>query len=346
MTLPHVIATLGTTTDDADVLARMRAAGLGLGRVNTAYGSLEELRGRVQAAHAQKLAVMLDLKGPQLRVDCTTDRRDADGHVATVPVRYPISAGEVICVGFGAGPVRFNHDFRDDLEVGDLVTFDNGTIRTRVVDAASRGLEPPRDGVLLEVVDAGGGKMSPQMGANVPGKTLSVPHLSERDLGALAMGLEENVEWYALSFVRGAADMQFLDEKLGASPAGIIAKIEEQSGIDHLQEIVRAVQRPVAVMIARGDLFVELPPARLPRLQGELIRACRALATPSIVATGLLLSMQKSPRPARSEVCDVAAALEAGADSLMLSDETSNSQHPVEAVAMLAELVAEYGGGT
>jgi pyruvate kinase len=99
-------------------------------------------------------------------------------------------------------------------------------------------------------------------------------------------------------------------------------------------------------MIARGDLFVELPRARLPRLQAELIRRCRALATPSIVATGLLLSMQRSPTPARSEVCDVAAALTVGADSLMLSDETSNSQHPVEAVTTLAELIAEYGGGT
>jgi pyruvate kinase len=344
VSLPRLIATLGTSTDDPEVLTRMRAAGLGLARINTAYASIDEQRARVRAAHALEIPVMLDLKGPQLRVDCTTDRSDAGGNLVTVPVRYPIAKGEIICVGFNQGPVRFNHDFRDDLETGDLITFDNGTIRTRVVEAAAHNLEPPQHGVLLEVLDPGGGKMSPQMGANVPGKILSVPHLSQRDEAAIEMGLEEKVEWFAMSFVRDAADIRVLEDKIGH--AALIAKIEEQSGIDHLDEIVQATQREFAVMIARGDLFVELPRAHLPRIQRDLIRRCRELKTPSIVATGLLLSMQKSATPARSEVCDVAAALGDGADSLMLSDETSNSQYPVEAVATLAELLAEYGRTT
>jgi pyruvate kinase len=335
---PRIVCTLGKSTDDPVVLSRMRDAGMGLARINTAYATLDELRARVRLAHGARLPVMLDLKGPQLRVDCTTDRKDAEGNVHTVPVRYPIARGEVICVGFGRGPVRFNHDFRDDLEIGDLITFDNGTIRTRVVDGEARGLAQPEDAVLLEVLEPGSGKMTPQMGANVPGKRLSVPHLSERDLGALQMGIEERVEQYALSFVRDAADLGALAEKVSAP---LCVKIEEQSGIDHLEEIVAA--GAASVMIARGDLFVELPRARLPRIQEDLIRRCRGLRVPSIVATGLLLSMQTHPTPARSEVADVAAALAAGADSLMLSDETSNSQHPVEAVRVLAELYAEYG---
>jgi pyruvate kinase len=346
VSFPRIVCTLGTTTDNAGVVRGMVDAGMGLARINSAYASLEELRQRTELA-LPLVPVMLDLKGPQLRVDCTTDKTDAAGHTVTVPCRYPIATGEVICVGFGRGPVRFNHDFSDDLEIGDLVTFDNGTIRTRVVDGASRGLAEPDHGVLLEVLDAGGGKMTPQMGANVPGKALHVPHLSERDRQVLAMGVEHKVPWFALSFVRDADDVRALDDALGPAAAGIIVKIEEQLGIDHLEPIVGAVWRSgreCAVMIARGDLFVELPPAKLPRIQADLLRRCHELEVPAIVATGLLLSMQHGPRPARSEVCDVAFALQSGADSLMLSDETSNGKDPVTAVKMLAELVGEYGG--
>lgn len=335
--IAKIICTLGTSTDDPQIVSAMKDAGMGLARINTAYASLDDLRMRVKLARAAGVPVMLDLKGPQLRVDCTTDRHDGRGEV---PVRFPIRAGEIICVGFKSGPVRFNHDFREDLEVGDLVTFDNGTIRTRVVDGASRGLEEPERGVLLEVLEAGSGKMTPQMGANVPGKRLSVPHLSERDLQVIEMGIVEEVEHYALSFVRDASDVRALAEKVTAP---ICVKIEEQSGIDRLEEIVQAGAS--SVMIARGDLFVELPRARLPRIQKDLIARCKRLKVPSIVATGLLLSMQQNPAPARSEVSDVAAAIEQGADSFMLSDETSNSKHPVEAVRVLAELIDEYGEG-
>jgi pyruvate kinase len=336
--IPKIICTLGTTTDDPQILSAMKDAGMGLARINTAYASLDELRARVRLAHEAGLPVMLDLKGPQLRVDCTTDRKDENGEVHTVPVRYPIRQGEIICVGFKSGPVRFNHDFREDLEVGDLVTFDNGTIRTRVVDGESRGLAEPENAVLLEVLEAGSGKMTPQMGANVPGKRLSVPHLSERDLQVIDLGIGENVEHYALSFVRDASDVRALAERISAP---ICVKIEEQSGIDRLEEIVQAGAS--SVMIARGDLFVELPRVRLPRIQKDLVRRCKQLKVPSIVATGLLVSMQTSPTPARSEVGDVAAALAEGCDSLMLSDETSNSKHPVEAVRVLRELIEEYG---
>jgi pyruvate kinase len=336
--IPKIVCTLGTTTDDPQILRAMKDAGMGLARINTAYASLDELRARVKEAHEVGLLVMLDLKGPQLRVDCTTDRHDGKGEV---PVRFPIRQGEIICVGFQTGPVRFNHDFREDLDVGDLITFDNGTIRTRVVDGASRGLAEPENAVLLEVLEAGSGKMTPQMGANVPGKRLSVPHLSERDLKVIDLGIEEKVENYALSFVRDASDVRALSEKVKEP---ICVKIEEQSGIDRLEEIVQA--GATSVMIARGDLFVELPRTHLPRIQKDLIRRCKQLKVPSIVATGLLLSMQHNPMPARSEVSDVAAALSQGADSLMLSDETSNSKHPVEAVQVLAEMIREYGEET
>src|SRR5262249_27583391 len=153
------------------------------------------------------------------------------------------------------------------------------------------GLPAPEQAVLLEVLDAGGGKMNPFMSASVPGKRLSVPHLTARDEAAIAVGAAHAVEHYALSFVRDGDDVAALDRALAAAPgAGIVAKIEEQSGIERLEEIVAAIRaagRPAAVMIARGDLFVELPRVRLPAVQGDLIRRCAALDVPAIVATGL-----------------------------------------------------------
>lgn len=352
---PQIIGTLGTTTDDPAVLSALAEAGMGMARINTAYARKSEIEERiVRCTAATGLPIMLDLKGRQIRVDCTTTRQDpSTGQSIERPCRYPIAAGELIRVGFGAVsglPVRFNLDFEGDLETGDLVTFDNGTIRTRMIDPRAHGIEPLPHAVLLEVIDAGGGQMNPQMGANVPGKRLSLPSLSERDALMVAQGVARGVPCYALSFVQSGADLLQLHQALlahGDAVASLVAKIEEPVGIAALEEIVetgRRTGRDIAVMVARGDLFVELPREQLPEVQRDLLMRCRALAAPSIVATGLLMSMTDSPTPARSEVCDVAAALSQGASALMLSDETSNSRHPVAAVQFLATMWARCGG--
>lgn len=356
---PRIACTLGTTTDDPEVLSAMAAAGMGLARVNTAYATPEELERRIQGLrglHGQhgstRIPVVLDLKGSQLRIDCTTTKTDPrTGRSMTVPCRYPIAPGELICIGFGEGPVRFNHDIEADLCVGDLVTFDNGRIRTRVRDAASMGVEPVPHAVMLSVEEAGSGSLTPRMGANVPGRTLRSLRLGARDLAAAALGVRLGVEWVALSFAREAEELRTLHAVLaglGEGRAGLMPKIEERQGLTNLEAIVEAVRacgRPVAVMVGRGDLFVELPAVELPAVQAELIRRCRALDVPVVVATGFLLGMQTDPVPSRAEVCDVAAALRQGADCVLLSDETANSRFPVAAVRMLAELTAAYAGG-
>jgi pyruvate kinase len=283
-------------------------------------------------------------------VACTTEKIDPkSGRPVVRPCRYPIARGDRIYVGFGEGPVCFNYDFAGDLAVGDLITFENGTIRTQVLDGEAVGLERRPQAVLLEVLEEGSGRMSPSMGASVPGKLLHVPRLSPRDGEAIAFGCRKGIEWYALSFTREPEDLLHLDRALAAAgdrQAGLIAKIEEASGIAGLEAIVEAGRnrgRPMAVMIARGDLFIELPWVKLAAVQTDLIGRCRRIGVPAIVATGLLLSMQHGPAPSRSEVCDVAAAVTGGADSLLLSDETSNGKNPARAVETLAKLLAEYG---
>jgi pyruvate kinase len=347
---PEIVCTLGTTTDDPVVLRGMAAAGMGMARVNTAHGGLEEIERRIRLVReAAGVPVLLDLKGPQLRLECVTERSDpATGATVEAPCRYPVALGDLIWVGFGAGPVRFPCNFAEDLRLGDLITFENGTIRTRVVDPGAQGVEPTPNAVLLEVVDAGAGKLEPGMGAAVPGRYLHVPRHSPRDLEAVELGIRLGVEGYALSYVRDAADMVTLHRVLAGRDeprAMLVAKIEERWGVDNLEEIVAAGRecgREVAVMVARGDLVVELPWEELPAVQTDLVRRCRALGVPSIVATGLLLSMQHAPVPARSEVCDVAAAVREGADALMLSDETSNGVDPVRAVRALAVIARRY----
>ncbi len=352
--LPKIVCTLGTTTDDAELLVRMVDLGMGLARINTAYASMEQMAQRIALLRSvSRVPLMLDIKGPQLRLHCTTERVDPDtGETVVRPCPYPISRGELIYVGLGQGPVCFNHGgFADDLQAGDLVTFDNGRIRARVVAPEDEGVDPLDGAVLLVVQEEGGGRLTPRMGANIPGKYLNVPRLSRRDLAALDMGVELGVEWFALSFARDERDVANLHRELarrGERDAGLILKVEDRFGVANLETMVQQVRqtgRPLAVMIARGDLFVELPPESLPGVQRDLLARCRSLEVASMVATGLLLSMQQGPRPARSEVCDVAAALSDGADSLMLSDETSNGKNPDLAVAMLARLVTEYGDG-
>ncbi|MBT3219172.1 MAG: hypothetical protein HN348_08785 [Proteobacteria bacterium] len=349
-TFPPIVCTLGTTTDDPQVILGMVAAGMGMARVNTAYGTIDQLAERMDLVRAVcRTPLMVDLKGRQLRVDCTTEKMDgATGKMVERPCRYPIAEGDLIFVGFQVGPVRFNHDFEDDLQVGDRITFENGTIQTRVADAESEAIEPLDSAVLLEVLDAGSGQMTPQMGANVPGRHLHLPSLTDRDRAVLELGVERRAEAYALSFVQQPEDLLLVHHELvarGDDEAMLIAKIENQQGIDRLGAIVRATRdlgRPLAVMIARGDLFVELPIVDLPAVQNKLVGLCKSLDVPSIVATGLLLSMQNSPRPSRSEVCDVAAAARSGANSFMLSDETSNGVNPVLAIRTLSQLVHAY----
>lgn len=327
---PGIICTLGTTTDAEDVLREMVQYGMACARINTAYADVSEYKRRIDTLRGIKgLPVILDLKGSQIRI--------------TAADKYRIEVGDEFPVGFQRGDIAFNHDFFDEIAPGDLVLFENGTIRTVVSEKKNRY-------VVLRVVEAGGYHLANHMGVNIPNRLFrGIPLLTPKDLEVIDFALRENIELLAISFARSSQNVLELRNKIvekGGDPnqVQIVIKIEDPTGFQNLQEIITASKKEgieLAVMIGRGDMFVECQQGQLPFIQKRIIRLCRELDTPVIVATGLLESMQYNRYPTRSEVCDTANAVLDGADWLMLSAETSNSRWPVEAVRMLSDIIKE-----
>jgi pyruvate kinase len=336
MKKPKIIATLGTTTDDRQVLENMVEAGLDCARINTAYATIEEYRARIGLLKfIADVDIMVDIKGPQLRLEAVR--------------AYPISAGDRIAVGFADEDLHFNHNFYNDISVGDIVLFENGTIQTEV----KRKLNHT---VALEVIDPGQGTLAMKMGADVPGKYLNVPQLTEKDIEIIKFSIQQRLDYIALSFVRDFDDVKNCYDKIrefqenygwtyAEYPLGIVAKIEEKLGIEALPDIIeksKAEGINLSVMIARGDLFTELPNEHLPLVQEYLTKLCNKTGTFVITATGVLESMQHSPVPSRAEVNDVYNAVKQGTNALMLSGETSNGYYPAHVVRTLNTLIDTY----
>ena len=218
-----------------------------------------------------------------------------------------------------------------DVTQGDDILLSDGLLRLRV-DVVNG------EDITCTVVD--GGHLRQRAGINLPGAELSVPSMTEKDLSDLAFGVEQGVDWVALSFVRSAADVDALKAELARlqADAGVIAKPEKPQAIDALDAIVDAAD---AIMVARGDLGVEMSPERVPFIQKTIIRACAAAGKPVITATQMLESMIENPRPTRAEASDVANAVFDGTDAVMLSGETAMGAHPIHAVQMMHRIVGE-----
>ncbi len=339
MRRPKIIATLGTTTDSRKVLEQMVAEGMSCARMNTAYATIDEYQQRLDLLReVASIDVMMDIKGPQVRLS------------ADQP--YQIDPGDIVYVGFADEPLHFNKDFYSDVNAGDEVLLENGTIRTRITTKQDRRLS-------LRIDEAGEGMIRRQMGVNVPGRYLNVPKLSQKDCEVIDFSVRNSVEYIALSFVRDYSDIYNLQDTIRHYKAGhdsqhdvrIIAKIEDRNGIENLPDILKQSRKsgiPLSVMVARGDLYVELPKGVLPYAQEEMISLCSRNRIFVITATGILESLQYQREPTRAEVCDVYNALLQGSDALMLSGETSNSVDPVNAVRKLAGLIDDhmtnYGG--
>jgi pyruvate kinase len=294
----------------------MIRAGMNCARINTAYGDFDRYRTVVE--NVRKVAdipVMVDLKGPEIRIRTDKER--------------VVSEGDVLEAGFNGESVSFNHNFIDQMDVGDAVFIDNGRIRTEVTEK--------REGTLRLLVK-NGGVIANGRGVNVPNKQLKISTLSARDRKLIEFAKEYEVEILALSFTRNAKDIANLRSAADEFEGAVISKIENFEGIRNFGEILGASE---GIMVARGDLGVEIEPERVPLVQKSLVRRCNQNGKTVVTATEMLESMMHQPTPTRAEVSDVANAILDGTDATMLSGETAVGEYPAESTAMMARIALE-----
>ena len=326
-----IVATIGPASRDQDTLARMIEAGMDVARLNFSHGSREihsENAQRIRNAAGmvgRQVAILQDLPGPKLRIGALTadvvDLKPGDRLVLACGSDEP-GDEQRMSVSWAGLPGAVDRD--------DVVYLADGAIRLRVKQI--------RDGEVDTAVEIGGTVASRQ-GLNIPGSTRGLPAVPEEDLDMLKFGESIGVDLIALSFVRTAEDVTAVRRH---TRLPLIAKVEKPQAVDAAEEIIRAAD---CVMVARGDLGIELPIAEVPMVQKHLLHVAGRLARPSITATQMLDSMVSSSRPTRAEVADVANAILDGTDAVMLSQETAIGSYPVEAVAMMASIAerTEHG---
>ena len=324
-----IICTMGPATDNIEVLRAMARAGMNVARFNFSHGSHEEHKQRIDRVKAVReeynlpIALLLDTKGPEIR---TGDMQDG---------KIFLKKGEQIrltpraCLGTPSKISITYPDLYQDVQAGTSILIDDGLIELRVEQTQEQD-------ILCRVLNDGA--VSNHKGINVPDVHLSIPYLSDKDKADIQFGIEQGVDFVAASFVCTADDVQqlrmLLDENGGAH-INIIAKIENQQGVENIDGIVSLAD---GVMIARGDMGVEIPAEDVPPIQKMLIKKVASAGKQVITATQMLDSMMKNPRPTRAEVTDVANAIYDGTGAIMLSGETAAGLYPVEAVTMMARI--------
>lgn len=321
-----IVATLGPASDSPDRLMMVLEAGVDCFRLNFSHGAKAEHARRISAIRAAEerlgrpIAIIADLQGPKLRV----------GDIAggSMSLRYGESVRlEASSEPGGPGVIRLPHpEIVETLEAGDILKLDDGKLQLTVLDSDGRAR--------MARVDFGGVLQS-RKGVNAPSRRIPIAALTAQDRDHLAFALDQGVDFIALSFVQSAQDIHEA-RALVADRAGIIAKIEKPAALDELGEIVSLSD---AVMVARGDLGVELAPEQVPIAQRRIIRVARIFGRPAIVATHMLESMIDSPTPTRAEASDVATAVYQGADAVMLSAESAVGRHPASAVAIMDRII-------
>ncbi len=321
-----IVCTIGPSTDSAERLSALIDAGTNLARINMSHGEAEQHRKTValvrEVARQKDAAVgiIADLAGPKVRLGQMQD---------TVTLRtgqlFRLVRQDVVG---DAERASTNHpNLVDEVPVGSPVLIDDGLVQLRVEDKK-------RDELVLHVLV--GGPISTHKGVAVPRASLSLEALSEKDRADLALAVELGADYVAMSFVRNAADVERLRDLMAESPIPVIAKIERSEAVEAIEEILAAAD---AIMVARGDLGVDLPSEDVPVIQKELIRKAVAAGKPVITATQMLDSMIHNPRPTRAEASDVANAVFDGSDALMLSGETAIGSYPIDAVSTMARII-------
>ena len=325
-----IVATLGPASAKPDVLFSMFNAGLDVCRLNFSHGSQavhQEVIDTIRSLNEKydyNVGILADLQGPKIRIGMVKDGgiHLVNGNRTTITTKECIGNEERIYITY--------ETFPQDVKAGEIILLDDGKLQLRVVET---NLE---DEVVCEVVH--GGILTSRKGVNLPNTKVSIPSLTVEDRKNLEFVLENDVEWIGLSFVRNAEDITELKDIIAArgKTAKVVAKIEKPEAIANIDAIIAVSD---AVMVARGDLGVEMPMEEVPLLQKMIVNKCRAASKPVIVATQMLESMITTPRPTRAEVNDVANSVLDGADAVMLSGETSVGEFPLIVIETMQKII-------
>ncbi|MDN5285606.1 MAG: pyk [Mucilaginibacter sp.] len=332
-----IVATMGPASAKKDVLLAMIKAGVNVCRLNFSHGRPEDHKAvidtirEINEQYKTNVGILADLQGPKIRIGLV---KDGGIHLVN-GTHIKITTQE--CIGNDEQIYITYNTFPQDVQANEIILLDDGKLQLRVIETNKK------DTVICEVVH--GGILTSRKGVNLPNTKVSIPSLTEEDLINLQFALKYDVEWIGLSFVRTGQDITELKHIIAQSgkAAKVIAKIEKPEAIDNIDEIIAATD---GVMVARGDLGVEMPLEEVPLLQKMIATKCRAASKPVIVATQMLESMITTPRPTRAEVNDVANSVLDGADAVMLSGETSVGEFPViviETMAKIVRNVEEFG---
>ncbi|PSL29191.1 pyruvate kinase [Dyadobacter jiangsuensis] len=326
----RIVATVGPTSESKETLYALAKAGVNVFRLNFSHGShadhlqrLTNIR-EINEEHGLNLAILQDLQGPKIRIGLVAEK---DGVLIEPGKKLILSNTEVLGT---AEKVSTPYDgMYNDVKIGDRVLMDDGKLEVLVtgIDGSD---------VITEVIY--GGYLKSKKGVNLPNTKVSMPSVTPKDWEDLDFGLENNVEWIALSFVRTAEEITKVKEYIAnkGKHARVVAKIEKPEAILNIDEIIEATD---AIMVARGDLGVELPAEEVPMIQKMIVEKCNRAGKPVIVATQMLESMIESPRATRAELNDVANSVLDGADAVMLSAETASGKYPILAVESMSRTI-------
>ncbi len=328
-----IICTLGPASNNRETLKALMENGMDIARFNFSHGDHEEQKGRVDMIKELReeldmpIAMLLDTKGPEIRTRLLKDGQ-----------KVKLESGNQFVLGIGDfegddKKVAITYEtLYKDVKPGNKILIDDGLIELEV--KAIKGTD-----IICDILN--GGELGEKKGVNVPYVKVNLPGITEQDKNDILFGIEQKFDFIAASFVRSAEVIREIRKLLndnGGKDIGIIAKIENAEGVENIDSIIEASD---GIMVARGDLGVEIPASQVPHIQKEIIAKCNAAYKPVITATQMLDSMQQNPRPTRAEVADVANAIYDGTDAVMLSGESAAGKYPVEAVKMQARIALE-----
>lgn len=325
-----IICTMGPNTDDEEMMRKLAKAGMDIGRFNFSHGDHEEQKTRMDLLKKVRkelklpIAILLDTKGPEIRTGILEGGQKVyleEGSQFTLTTEQ-IEGNNTRCS-------QTYKDLPKDVKAGDTILIDDGLIQLTVEEITDTD-------VVCRVVN--GGELGQKKGINVPNVEVKLPAITEQDKNDILFGIEQGIDFIAASFVRNAEAIKEIKELLranGGERIDVIAKIENAEGVHNIDKIIKAAD---GVMVARGDLGVEIPAHEVPHIQKMIIRKCNESYKPVITATQMLDSMMRAPRPTRAEVTDVANAIYDGTDAIMLSGETAMGKYPEQAVQMMVKI--------